>query len=235
MGITVAPAAAGVHAESAAISEPAQEVVGDFLTTSYPLPVEPTTALDLKSVSTLDWPQLEAQVAACTACGLHKGRTQTVFGVGNREAQLLVIGEAPGATEDRQGEPFVGRAGKLLDAMLLAINLQRKEVFIANIIKCRPPKNRDPSQEEAAACRPYLQRQIELIEPKVILAVGRIAAHNLLETEQAIGKLRGRVHTLGQHNLSVVVTYHPAYLLRNPKDKAKAWQDLKQVTQLMRQ
>ncbi len=189
----------------------------------------------IAAVSALGWGELQSQVSVCTACDLHKGRTQTVFGVGNHQAKLLVIGEAPGATEDRLGEPFVGRAGKLLDAMLAAINLQRNQVFIANIVKCRPPNNRDPSAQEAAACRGYLERQMALIEPQVILAVGRIAAHNLLETDQAIGKLRCRVHTIGKQQIPMVVTYHPAYLLRSPKEKAKAWQDLKQVSQLMRQ
>jgi len=157
---------------------------------------------------------------------LHKTRTQTVFGVGNRNAEWLVIGEAPGAEEDARGEPFVGRAGQLLNSMLRAIGLAREQVFIANILKCRPPGNRDPRPEEAGACRPYLERQIALIAPKIILAVGRIAAQNLLATETPIGRLRGRVHSFGTAARPLVVTYHPAYLLRSPGEKRKAWADL---------
>ena len=174
----------------------------------------------------LDWPALQQTVAACTRCVLHKTRTQTVFGVGNRNAEWLVIGEAPGAEEDARGEPFVGRAGQLLNSMLGAIGLAREQVFIANILKCRPPGNRDPRPEEAGACRPYLERQIDLISPKLILAVGRIAAQNLLATETPIGRLRGRVHSFGTAGRPLIVTYHPAYLLRSPGEKRKAWADL---------
>jgi DNA polymerase len=172
-----------------------------------------------------DWQELEARVAACTRCALHRSRTQTVFGVGNRDADWMIVGEAPGQEEDRRGEPFVGRAGKLLDEMLLSIGLGRQSVFIANILKCRPPNNRDPSQEEAAQCREYLDRQIELVAPKIILAVGRIAAQHLLGTDAPVGRMRGRRHSLGGE-LPVIVTYHPAYLLRSPAQKRKAWQDL---------
>ncbi|MBU6470137.1 MAG: uracil-DNA glycosylase [Gammaproteobacteria bacterium] len=172
----------------------------------------------------MDWPQLEAAVKACTACRLRAGCTQTVFGVGNHRAEWMVIGEGPGAEEDRQGEPFVGRAGQLLNSMLAAIGLKRETVFIANIVKCRPPDNRNPAPDEAAACRPFLDRQIALIQPKLILAVGRVAAQNLLQTTAPLGQLRGRVHEL--HGIPVVVTYHPAYLLRTPTDKRKAWADL---------
>ena len=150
-----------------------------------------------------------------------------VFGVGDRRADWLIVGEAPGADEDRQGEPFVGRAGKLLDPMLQAIGLQREQVYIANILKCRPPDNREPTPAEAASCRPLLHRQIALIRPRIILAVGRVAAQNLLETETPIGKLRGRVHTFGPARLPLVVTYHPAYLLRSPREKRKSWDDLR--------
>jgi uracil-DNA glycosylase family 4 len=178
------------------------------------------------AVSTLDWPELREQVAACTACDeLVANRTQTVFGVGNPQAELLVIGEAPGADEDRQGEPFVGRAGQLLNAMLAAIGLQRGQVYIANVLKCRPPNNRDPKVEEADACAAFLQRQIALLQPKVILVVGRIAAQNLLHTDAPLGKLRGQRHRL-ENGVPVVVTYHPAYLLRSPQEKRKAWSDL---------
>jgi uracil-DNA glycosylase family 4 len=174
----------------------------------------------------LDWPSLEAAVKACTLCELHRTRTQTVFGVGDRQAQWMVIGEAPGADEDAKGEPFVGRAGQLLNSMLKACGLAREQVFIANILKCRPPNNRDPTPTEAGCCTPYLYRQIELVNPKLILCVGRIAAQNLLSTDTPIGKLRGRVHRLGDAQRPVVVTYHPAYLLRSPGEKRRAWDDL---------
>ena len=172
------------------------------------------------------WDSLCGEVAGCQQCGLHGGRTQTVFGVGNRAASWMVVGEAPGAEEDRRGEPFVGRAGKLLDSMLRAIDLSRETVFIANVLKCRPPANRDPKPEEVASCLPYLHRQIELIRPQVILAVGRIAAQNLLATDVPLGKLRGRVHSFGERATPLIVTYHPAYLLRAPLEKRKAWEDL---------
>lgn len=179
------------------------------------------------------WASLAATVSACTRCALHQGRTQTVFGVGRRDADLLVIGEAPGADEDRQGEPFVGRAGQLLNAMLHAIGLPRSEVYIANILKCRPPGNRDPQPDEAAACTPYLAEQIALIKPRVILAVGRIAAQWLLQSDAPIGRLRGRVTRYGESATPLVVTYHPAYLLRSPAAKATAWIDLCMVKDLL--
>lgn len=185
-------------------------------------------------VAGMDWQALRRTVAACTLCSLHETRTQTVFGVGNQNADWLVIGEAPGAEEDARGEPFVGRAGGLLNSMLAAIGLKREQVFIANILKCRPPGNRDPRPEEASACRPYLERQIALIAPKIILAVGRIAAQNLLATDTPIGKLRGRVHHFGAGRTPLVVTYHPAYLLRSPGEKRKAWADLKLAVELVR-
>jgi uracil-DNA glycosylase len=179
------------------------------------------------------WEELAAQVRACTRCGLHAGRTQTVFGVGRRDAELFVIGEAPGADEDRQGEPFVGRAGQLLNAMLRAIGLPRNEVYIANILKCRPPNNRDPEFSESAACTPYLSRQIDLVQPRVLLAVGRISAQWLLQTDTPIGRLRGRVLRYGERDTPLVVTYHPAYLLRTPLAKATAWTDLCLVKELL--
>lgn len=185
-------------------------------------------------VEVMDWPLLRESVRSCKRCELRAGCTQTVFGVGNTEASLLVIGEAPGADEDRQGEPFVGRAGQLLNAMLLAMGFKREAVFIANIVKCRPPNNRDPKPEEALSCQPYLQRQIDLIEPDAILAVGRIAAQNLLKTEITVGKLRGRVHAFGERRIPLVVTYHPAYLLRSPEQKAKSWQDLQLTLSILR-
>ncbi len=178
--------------------------------------------------STQAWQQLSEEVARCTRCDLHRTRTRAVLGVGDRHAQWLVVGEAPGAEEDRQGEPFVGRAGQLLDAMLQAIGLARgHNVYIANILKSRPPGNRDPAAEEVAACLPYLERQIELIRPRLILAVGRIAMQNLLATQGSLAGMRGKVHEFGGLKTPLIVTYHPAYLLRKPEDKRKAWEDLK--------
>jgi len=174
------------------------------------------------------WEALRSEVLKCTRCALHTTRTQGVFGVGPSRADWLVIGEAPGAEEDRRGEPFVGAAGQLLDAMLRAIGLDRRtNVYIANVLKSRPPGNRDPKPEEVAACLPYLVRQIALLQPKIMLAVGRIAAQNLLATGVPLGRLRGQVHRFGELNTPLVVTYHPAYLLRTPADKRKAWEDLK--------
>ena len=181
------------------------------------------------------WATLAGKVRSCTLCALHRGRTQTVFGVGKRDARLFLIGEAPGADEDRQGEPFVGRAGQLLNAMLRAIGLPRQEVYIANILKCRPPGNRDPQPDEAASCTPYLTEQIALVQPRALLAVGRISAQWLLQTDLPIGRLRGRVHTYGEQSTPLVVTYHPAYLLRSPLEKAKAWTDLCLVRELLSQ
>ncbi len=174
-----------------------------------------------------DWPELRARVAACTRCSLCTTRTQTVFGVGNPHAEWLIVGEAPGAEEDRQGEPFVGRAGLLLNSMLRAVGLAREQVFIANVLKCRPPGNRDPAPGEAAECMPYLEQQIALLRPKIMLAVGRIAAQNLLRTDVTLGRLRQQVHRFGSFQVPLVVTYHPAYLLRSPTEKRKAWEDLK--------
>jgi uracil-DNA glycosylase len=174
------------------------------------------------------WEALRSAVLKCTRCPLHVTRTQGVFGVGPRRADWLVIGEAPGAEEDRRGEPFVGAAGQLLDAMLRAIGLDRRtNVYIANVLKSRPPGNRDPRPEEVAACLPYLIQQIALLQPKIMLAVGRIAAQNLLATDVPLGRLRGQVHRFGELNTPLVVTYHPAYLLRTPAEKRKAWEDLK--------
>jgi len=175
-----------------------------------------------------DWSVLESTVSACTQCSLHQTRTQTVFGVGDPGAQWMIIGEAPGADEDRRGEPFVGKAGQLLNEMLRAVGLSRERVYIANILKCRPPNNRDPRVEEVASCMAFLQRQVALVQPRLIIAVGRIAAQNLLNEDQPVGRLRGRVHSFGGQGTAtpVVVTYHPAYLLRSPGQKRKAWEDL---------
>jgi uracil-DNA glycosylase family 4 len=172
----------------------------------------------------ITWSQLRSAVSSCQACPLHETRTQTVFGVGNEHADWLFVGEAPGADEDAQGEPFVGRAGKLLNAMLFALGLTREQVFIANVLKCRPPNNRDPRPEEVAACEHFLRDQIGLIKPRIIVALGRHAAHNLLKTDQPLSRLRGRIHTY--ENTPLIVTYHPAYLLRSPAEKVKAWADL---------
>jgi len=182
-----------------------------------------------------EWTELQASVAGCTRCPLHQSRTQTVFGVGNQNADWMIIGEAPGAEEDRRGEPFVGRAGKLLDEMLRAVGLDRGTVFITNILKCRPPGNRDPAADEAAACRGYLERQIELIKPRLILAVGRIAAQQLLHTDSPLGRLRGRAHSLNSGQVPLVVTYHPAYLLRSPSQKRKVWEDLCLARQIVQE
>lgn len=177
-------------------------------------------------IATLDWAALGARLDNQD----HRGASRPVFGVGARDADLLIIGEAPGADEDRQGEPFVGRAGKLLDRMLYAIGRDRaSNTYIANICKFRPPNNRDPQAEEVAADRPYLERQIDLLAPRLIIAVGRVAAQNLLQTDTALGKMRGRIHTYPGRDLPVLVTYHPAYLLRTPQHKARAWVDLKQA------
>ncbi|HEV2227634.1 MAG TPA: uracil-DNA glycosylase [Steroidobacteraceae bacterium] len=182
------------------------------------------------------WRALRAEVLHCTRCPLHLTRTQGVLGVGPERSDWLVIGEAPGAEEDRRGEPFVGAAGQLLDAMLRAIGLDRtRNVYIANVLKSRPPGNRDPKPEEVAACLPYLVRQIALLRPKIMLAVGRIAAQSLLGTDAPLGRLRGRVHYFGELNTPLVVTYHPAYLLRTPGDKRKAWEDLKFARNLYQQ
>ena len=178
-----------------------------------------------ENISSPGWVELKQAVPACTACALHKSRTQTVFGVGDENADWMLVGEAPGAEEDRLGEPFVGQAGRLLDNMLAAIDLKRGEnVYIANVLKCRPPANRNPSPEEVAKCAPHLLRQIELIQPKLILAMGRFAVQALLDTDASIASLRGRVHRYA--GVPLIVTYHPAYLLRTLPDKAKAWADL---------
>jgi len=178
-----------------------------------------------RTIAGMDWPALEAAVAGCTACGLCTTRTNTVLGVGDRQAEWMFVGEGPGAEEDARGEPFVGQAGRLLDNMLAAIGLERSRgVYIANVVKCRPPGNRNPEPAEAGACMPFLRRQIALVRPRLIVALGKVAAANLLGGDASIASLRGRVHDCEGRPL--VVTYHPAYLLRNLPDKAKAWEDL---------
>jgi len=193
----------------------------------------PPEQVSADSVS--EWHILERQVSVCTRCALHETRTQTVFGSGNQKAEWMIIGEAPGADEDRQGEPFVGRAGRLLNEILFAAGYRRDDVFIANILKCRPPANRDPSADEIGCCQPYLQQQIELVQPKLLLAVGRIAAHGLLQTTLPLGRLRGVVHYFGEKEIPLIVTYHPAYLLRSPLEKRKVWQDLQLAQTVYRQ
>lgn len=185
------------------------------------------------STTAIDWDALQKRVATCTACGLHETRIQTVFGVGNLKASCMVVGEAPGASEDQQGEPFVGKAGMLLNEMLRAIGLNREEVFIANILKCRPPMNRDPKPSEVDACEPFLKQQLAFIKPKIILAVGRVAAQNLLKTDTPLGKMRGKRHYYGE--IPLVVLYHPAYLLRSPLEKRRAWDDLQFALEILRE
>jgi len=205
-------------------SAPAQAVAASALPTPA-LADERGTA-----IAAMAWPALREAVAQCTACSLCQSRRQTVFGVGHPSAHWLIVGEAPGEQEDQKGEPFVGAAGQLLDNMLRALKLTReqaapeRQVYIANTLKCRPPSNRNPQPEELARCEPFLVRQIELIRPRLILAMGRFAVHSLLCSNEPIGKLRGRVHRY--QGVPLVVTYHPAYLLRNLADKARAWDDL---------
>jgi len=197
-----------------------------------PIAAPRTVADDARSraIAAMDWTALQAAVAGCTACGLCESRRHTVFGVGHAQADWMLVGEAPGEQEDLQGEPFVGAAGQLLDEMLAAVGLTRqpaeptRQVYIANTLKCRPPRNRNPSDEELAACAPHLHRQIELVQPRLLLATGRYAVRQLLGSEEAIGRLRGRLHDY--RGIPVVVTYHPSYLLRQPTEKGKAWRDL---------
>ncbi len=211
-----APSAPVAEARPEAGGEAAAGAAGVAPAASPPAAVAPPPELEA----------LESTVAACTGCALHAGRRQTVFGVGNPNADWMFVGEAPGEEEDRRGEPFVGRAGKLLDAMLRAMELDRTMVYIANIVKCRPPGNRNPGPEEAAACIPYLRRQIELIEPRLIVALGAVAAQRLLETNRPVGALRGLLHRPAHWACPLLVTYHPAYLLRSPGQKRRAWEDL---------
>jgi DNA polymerase len=233
-----APPAAAAPSESPAAAAPPRE--GTARTAAAPTPAPSAAPIQRPSpvaraeLATLGWPALREAVAACRACSLCESRTQTVFGTGHPQAQWMVVGEAPGENEDRQGEPFVGAAGQLLDRMLAALALTRssadegpppaQRVYIANTLKCRPPRNRNPSAEEMAQCEPFLMRQIELLQPRIILAMGRFAVQALLRSDEPIGKLRGRVHRY--QGVPLIVTYHPAYLLRNLPDKAKAWDDL---------
>lgn len=234
---TAAPAAPPQPARPAA---PVRSAPVDATPTTHPAPAmaAPTTpATPASHVAMLDWPALRAAVAGCQACSLCQSRRQTVFGVGHPQAHLMIVGEAPGEQEDAQGEPFVGAAGQLLDRMLAALGLGRadgtpaQQVFIANTLKCRPPRNRNPAPEELAACLPFLERQAALVQPRAILAMGRFAVMQLLGSDAPIGKLRGQVHRW--RGVPVVVSYHPAYLLRQPADKAKAWDDLCLLAEVM--
>ncbi|SPA37100.1 putative uracil-DNA glycosylase,phage-related protein [Cupriavidus taiwanensis] len=225
---TAAPLAAAVAQLEAPLAAPgappALERAAPALAPAGPAPADAQADREA-AIAAMDWPALEAAVAGCTACGLCQTRTNTVFGVGARQADWMLVGEAPGENEDLQGEPFVGQAGKLLDNMLGALGLARgRNVFIANVLKCRPPGNRNPEPEEVAQCEPFLRRQIALVRPRVIVVLGRFAAQSLLRTTTPIGKLRGTVHAY--EGIPVVVTYHPAYLLRTLTDKARAWEDL---------
>lgn len=177
---------------------------------------------------------IRKQVVACKLCDLHKTRNNIVFGVGNENAKIMFIGEAPGANEDLKGEPFVGRAGMLLNSMLRSIGLERTDVYIANILKCRPPNNRDPLPQEVKLCTPYLQKQIALIQPKILIAVGRIAAQFLLNTMESMSKLRGNTYQYGEQKIPLIVTYHPAYLLRSPSEKRKSYVDFLLVKKMVK-
>jgi uracil-DNA glycosylase len=188
-----------------------------------------------QSVASSDWDALQQKALNCTLCDLSKTRNHVVFGVGNREADIMLIGEAPGANEDLQGEPFVGRGGMLLNEMLRAMGLERAKVYIANILKCRPPGNRDPLPHEVELCTSYLQQQIALIKPKVLIAVGRIAAQFLLNTDESMGKLRGKSYNYGERQTPLFVIYHPAYLLRSPREKSKAYVDLLRIQKFLAQ
>ncbi len=212
--------------------EPVPEPAAGSVTSPARRAKGPARAPELKVVrgaaeEPVEWTTLREEVAACRQCSLCESRTQTVFGVGDRQARWLVVGEAPGAEEDQQGEPFVGPAGQLLSAMLKAAGHTREQVFITNVLKCRPPENRDPHKDELGACSAFLLRQIELIKPSLILAVGRVAAHHLLETDIPVGRLRGIRHVHAATSIPVVVTYHPAYLMRKPSEKRKSWDDLR--------
>ena len=217
----VPPPTAGAEAATAPESGPANVSLAAAGTGTASAPAH-------RALETID-----AQVRDCRKCALHRTRTRTVFGVGRPDAECMFIGEAPGAEEDARGEPFVGRAGKLLDAMLAAIGLERDDVYIANIVKCRPPRNRDPQADEIAACSGYLKRQIEAVSPRLLVAAGKVAAQSLLSTTKPIGRLRGRTYRYGEDRLPVLVTYHPAYFLRSPLQKRKAWDDLVRLRSML--
>jgi DNA polymerase len=226
-----------------AVTGPAMVAASPAAAAEHPAtePVMPSVLAAGATVRTVpqDWEGLQSAVSGCTHCKLCKTRTKTVFGVGSPAAPLMVVGEGPGADEDAQGEPFVGRAGKLLDEMLRAIGRERRAadagqaVYIANVVKCRPPGNRDPEADEVQACRPYLDQQLRLVRPRLIVALGRVAAQRLLATDAPLSRLRGPLYEYGPEHTPVLVTYHPAYLLRSPGEKAKSWADLKRIHQLL--
>ena len=215
---------------SPALAVPPALVEPPALALAAPAAIEPHAPVAPPAPQPFDetaWDTLRSQVSGCTRCELSQTRTQTVFGVGNRRAELMVIGEAPGADEDRQGEPFVGRAGQLLNSMLRAIGHSRETLYIANVLKCRPPGNREPKPGEVSCCLPYLTQQVDMIQPRLLVAVGRVAGQNLLGTDTPLARLRGQVHRFGARAIPLIVTYHPAYLLRSPTEKRKSWVDLK--------
>jgi DNA polymerase len=207
--------------------EPSTEDLDAGIAETAPAPQSATP------VANLDWHGLENAARDCRACRLCERRTNSVFGVGDRNADLMFVGEAPGQDEDLQGEPFVGRAGQLLNRMLTAAGLDRGRVYIANIVKCRPPNNRNPQPDEAAACQAFLARQITLVAPRLLVCLGGVAATNLLGASESVGRLRGRVHHYGPHRIPVLVTYHPSYYLRSPAEKAKGWRDLQTLMRLL--
>ncbi|HSX91498.1 MAG TPA: uracil-DNA glycosylase [Hydrogenophaga sp.] len=228
VALAAPPVAAPTPAQPPARTSPPREPAALAPATTAPAPITPPVTARA-DIAQLDWPALREAVAGCRACGLCESRRNTVFGVGHTEADWMIVGEAPGEQEDRQGQPFVGPAGQLLDAMLRACGRDRQAedargVFIANVLKCRPPANRNPAPEEVVQCEPFLSRQVALVKPRLIIAMGRFAVQSLLKTTEPIGRLRGRVHRY--EGVPVIVTYHPAYLLRTPVDKAKAWADL---------
>ena len=237
----VAPAASGTGAAPASAGGPTNVAPAESATEAAPAPAPPPTDASPETTGSGIAPApaaaaleaIDAQVRVCRKCELHRTRTNTVFGVGPPDADCMFIGEAPGAEEDARGEPFVGRAGRLLDAMLAAIGLARGDVYIANIVKCRPPRNRDPQAGEIDACSGYLRRQIEAVSPRLLVAAGRVATQSLLSTTQSIGRLRGRTFRYGEDRLPVVVMYHPAYFLRSPLEKRKAWDDLVRLRSML--
>ena len=232
---TGAAGAPAVHAPAPAVHAPVPAVHAPAPAVHAPAPAAqvrvPVVHAPVPADQVLE--AIDAQVRACRKCVLHRTRTHTVFGVGRPDAACMFIGEAPGADEDARGEPFVGRAGKLLDAMLAAIDLGRGDVYIANIVKCRPPRNRDPHADEITACSGYLKRQIEAVSPRLLVAAGRVAAQSLLSTMKSIGHLRGRTYRYGEDRLPVLVMYHPAYFLRSPLEKRKAWDDLVRLRSML--
>jgi len=219
------------------IDEPAAVQSASVLAEPVPVPAVESISevIQPDQKSPADWESLKKQVETCTLCGLHEGRIYPVFGAGDRDASVMVIGEAPGADEDRQGEPFTGQAGQLFNKILFAAGFQREQVFITNIIKCRPPGNRDPHINEVSSCMPYLKQQIQWVKPDIILAVGRIAAHNLLNnnTNTPLSSLRGSLQAMNGLDTPVIVTYHPAYLLRKPSEKGKVWEDMQLLTDFL--